>query len=121
MGLILVHDCSRFARFGKAVCRKTSGLRPGVFLTPRRKTTGLRPGIVRKVDNNGRSRAAHDYPSKRLLFRRVDFHVREVSGDMNEIAGLCTRDRFTSFAPADLADAGEDGGDRPLLPLIVNP
>ena len=40
---------------------------------------------------------------------------------MNEIAGLCTRDRFSSLAPADFADAGKDVGDRLLLAVMVNP
>src|SRR6266481_1813835 len=39
---------------------------------------------------------------------------------MNEIASLCTRDRFTSFAPADLANAGEDVGDGLLLSMMMN-
>src|SRR5258708_497566 len=42
-----------------------------------RKTPGLRPGVVRKVDNDARRGAAHDYPSKRLLHRSADLHVRQ--------------------------------------------
>src|SRR5436190_23156574 len=104
----------------ETTCRKTSGLRPGVVLLPLRTTSGLRPGVVRKVDNDGCRGAAHDHPSKRFLSRRIDFHVRQEGGDMNEIAGLCTRNRFSSFAPADFADAGEDVGDRLLLAVMVN-
>ena len=39
---------------------------------------------------------------------------------MNEIASRCARGRFSSFAPADLADAGEDIGDRLLLSVMMN-
>src|SRR5450432_3936382 len=105
IGFVLVHDRSVFAKSGKAV---------------RRKTSGLPPGIVRKVDNDGRSGASHHYPSKWLLFRRVDFHVRQEGGNMNEIAGLCTRGRFASFAPADFADTREDVGDGLLLAMMMN-
>ena len=39
---------------------------------------------------------------------------------MNEIAGLRARNRFSSFAPADFADAGEDVGDRLLLSVMMH-
>src|SRR5438270_12786737 len=104
----------------ETTCRKTSGLRPGVVLLPLRTTSGLRPGVVRKVDNDGCRGAAHDHPSKRFLSRRIDFHVRQEGGDMNEIAGLRTRDRVSSLAPADFADAGEDIGDRLLLSMMMD-
>jgi len=39
---------------------------------------------------------------------------------MNEIAGLRSRDRFSLFAPADFADAGEDVGDRLLLSVMMD-
>ena len=32
-------------------------------------------------------------------FEGIDFHVRQEGGDMNEIASLGARDRFSSFAP----------------------
>src|SRR5712671_5661853 len=84
------------------------------------KTSGLRPGVVRKVDDNGCRGAAHDDPSKRFQLRRIDFHVRQEGGDMNEIAGLCARDRLSSVAPAYFADAGEDIGDRFLFSVMMN-
>jgi hypothetical protein len=83
-------------------------------------TSGLRPGAVGKIDDNGRCRASHDDPSKRLLVRWIDFHMREKSGDMNKISGLCTRDRFSSFAPTDLADARKNVRDGLLFPVMMN-
>src|SRR5229473_5864471 len=80
----------------------------------------LRPGVVRKVDDNRRCRATHDNPSKRLQFRRVDFHMPQEGGDMNEIAGLGARDGFAFGAPAYFADAGQDVSDRLLLAVMVN-
>ena len=38
---------------------------------------------------------------------------------MNEIAGLRTRDQFSSRAPAYFADAGEHVGDRLLLSMMM--
>src|SRR4030081_684220 len=86
----------------------------------RRRTSGLRPGVVRKVDDNGRCRAAHDNPSKRFQLRRVDLHMQQEGGDMNEIAGLRARYGFAFCTPAYFADAGEDVGDRFLLSMMVN-
>jgi hypothetical protein len=37
---------------------------------------------------------------------------------MNKISGLCTRDRFSSFAPANLADARKKVRDRLLFPVM---
>ena len=48
----------------------------------------LGPSVVRQVDDNWRRCAAHDNPSKRFQFRRVDFHMRQEGRDMNKIAGL---------------------------------
>src|SRR4051794_3945565 len=84
-------------------------------------TSGLRPGVVRKINDDRRCGAAHDDPSKRLALRRVDFHVRQEGGNMNEIPGLRTGDRFPTDAPANFADAGEDVGDRLLLPVMMYP
>src|SRR2546430_4278028 len=81
--------------------------------------SGLRPGVVRKVDHDGRRGAAYDHPSKRLLFRRIDFHVWQKGGNMNEIAGLRARGRFASFAPTDFTDAGENVGDCFLPSMIM--
>src|SRR3982074_212684 len=39
---------------------------------------------------------------------------------MNEIPGFRTRARFTLFAPADFAAAGEDGGDGLLLSVMMD-
>jgi hypothetical protein len=39
---------------------------------------------------------------------------------MNEITGLCARDKFPVFAPADFANAREDVGDRVLLSVMMN-
>jgi hypothetical protein len=85
-----------------------------------RKTSGLRPAVVRKVDDDRRCRAAYDNPSKRLKFRRVDFHMREQRGNMNEIAGLGDRGEFSCGAPANLAVAGENVCNRILLAVMMN-
>jgi hypothetical protein len=39
----------------------------------------------------------------------------EGSEDMNKISGLCTSDRFSSFAPSNLADARKNVRDRLLF------
>jgi hypothetical protein len=39
---------------------------------------------------------------------------------MNKISGLYTRDRFSSFAPANLADARKNVRDRLLFPVMMN-
>jgi hypothetical protein len=39
---------------------------------------------------------------------------------MNKIARLCTRDRFSSFAPANFTDARENVRDRLLFPVMMN-
>jgi hypothetical protein len=98
-----------------------AGRQPAYGQKPPRslETSGLRPGVVRKIDNNGRCSASHDHPSKRLLVRRIDFHMRQGSGDMNKISGLCTRDRFSSFAPANLADARKNVRDGFLFPVMM--
>jgi len=119
IGFVLVHDCSMFAKVREGRLQEDIRLTACV-VAARRKTSGLRPGVVRKVDNDRLRRAAHDHPSKRLQFRTVDFHVRQESGDMNEIAGLCTRDRFASFTPPNFADAGEDVGDGLLFSMMMN-
>src|ERR1700688_3561847 len=82
--------------------------------------SGLRPGVLRKVDDDRRRGAAHDNPSKRFQFRWVDFHVQQKRGDVNEIAGLCARDRFALCSPAYFAGTGEDVGDRLLLTMMMN-
>ena len=46
--------------------------------------------------------------------------MRQESGDMNKISGLYTRDRFSSFAPANLADARKNVRDRLLFPVMMN-
>jgi hypothetical protein len=75
-----------------------------------RRTPGLRPGVVGMVHDDWRACAAHDHPSKRLQLRRVDFHIRQEGGHMNEVASLRARAKLSSFAPAHFTDAGEDVG-----------
>ena len=41
--------------------------------------------------------------------------MRQESEDMNKNSGLCTRDRFSSFAPSNLADARKNVRDRLLF------
>jgi hypothetical protein len=41
-------------------------------------------------------------------------------GNMNEIAGPGTRNRFSAYAPADFADSGEHVSDRFLLSVMMN-
>jgi hypothetical protein len=69
---------------------------------------------------NGRCGASHDNPPKRLLIRRIDFHVRQERGGMNKIAGLCTCDGLSSLSPANLADARKNVRDRLLFPVMMN-
>src|SRR3984957_782544 len=118
-----LHSCSSItcSMFAKPV-KDVAGRHPAYDQMPSRSsdTSGLRPGVVRKIDDNGRCGASHDNPSKRLLVRRIDFHVRQESGDVNEIARLCTRDRFSSFAPANFTDTRENVRDRLLFPVMMN-
>ena len=46
--------------------------------------------------------------------------MREKSGDMDKISSLSASDRFSSFAPANLADAQKDVRDRLLFPVMMN-
>src|ERR1700684_46932 len=46
--------------------------------------------------------------------------MRQEGGDMNKLSGLCKRDRFSSFAPANLADARKNVRDRLLFPVMMN-
>ena len=39
---------------------------------------------------------------------------------MNEISGLCTRNQFSSFAPANFADARKNVRDRLLFAVMMN-
>jgi hypothetical protein len=39
---------------------------------------------------------------------------------MDKISGLCSCDRFSSFAPANLADARKNVRDRLLFPVMMN-
>ena len=46
--------------------------------------------------------------------------MQQEGGDVDKISGLCTRDRFSSFAPANLTDARKNVCDRLLFPVMVN-
>src|SRR4051812_46241334 len=82
--------------------------------------TCLRPGVIREVDDDGCCGAAYDHPSKRFEFRGVDFHVGQKGGNLNEVAGLGARNRFSAYAPTDFAGPGEHVGDRFLLSVMMN-
>jgi hypothetical protein len=100
--------------FAKPV-KDVAGRQPAYGQTPPKQ-----PAYSQVLSGNGHCSASHDHPSKRLLVRRIDFHMRQESGDMNKISGLYTRDRFSSFAPANLADARKSVRDRLLFPVMMN-
>jgi hypothetical protein len=62
----------------------------------------------------------HDDPSKRMHFRRIDLHMRQIGENVNEIAGSCLRDEFTIATPTHLAGAMAHECNRLLTAMMAN-
>src|SRR4029077_4094748 len=78
------------------------------------------PDNVGKIDDNGCRCAPDHNPAKRLDLRRVDFHVRQKSGDVNEVTGPGARDEFALCSPAYVAVSREYVRNRLLISVMVD-
>jgi hypothetical protein len=85
-----------------------------------RSSDNSRPDGVGKIDDDRCWRTAHDNPAKRVHFRQIDFHMRQIGGNVNEIARYRLRDEFAFFTPTNLASSAEDECDRLLTSVMVN-
>src|SRR5437660_1900116 len=80
----------------------------------------LWPGMVRKVHDDRCRGAPHNHPLERLGLRRIEFHVQQEGGDMDEVARLRARNALALRPPPNFADARQNICDRLLLAMMMD-
>jgi hypothetical protein len=86
---------ARSAGRAKAISKNLNDVLPIQY----ERTRGSWPDSVRKIDHNRCRGAADDNPTECACLRWIDFHVRQIGGNMDEVASLRVVNEFTIGAP----------------------
>jgi hypothetical protein len=78
------------------------------------------PIVIGEIDHDRLRGASHNDPDEAVIFRRIDFHVRQPRRNVDKVAGVRGRGKLAALSPTDRAIALEHVGDRLLLAVMMD-